>query len=122
MVADNAGEVTKTEEAQTPKTEAYRSARGVMQVCMLFLGGSIAVAILAVSFDLSELHLLGRIERFEFVTRAEIEASDSRQGIIGIVGVVAALITGIPFIIWFHRMYGTCEPSAGTSGSEKVGR
>jgi hypothetical protein len=59
----------------------------------------------AVLSDLFELELLGRIASGVDFTIAEAEANDLRQGLIGVIQVLALIGTGLPFIVWLNRSY-----------------
>jgi hypothetical protein len=66
--------------------------------------------------DWLELELANRlVEDQAAVPPAELDASDARQGLIGILQVLIYLATGIVFIIWFRRAYRNLE-AWGTKG------
>lgn len=84
------------------------------------LAASLVVGVVAVISDLLELSLINRVAGGEFVTIEELNASDQRQGMIGIIQLVVLLITGILFIAWTFRTYSNLEPLQ--SGELRYGR
>jgi Domain of unknown function (DUF4328) len=74
-------------------------------VIMLLVAYFVVTAIGVVS-DWLELELINRLaEDQAAVTQAEADASDARQGLIGLLQLLIYLATGIMFIIWFRRAY-----------------
>jgi hypothetical protein len=69
------------------------------------LVANLLVDIVAAFSDLAELDLLNRIAARQPFTIAEANASDTRQGVIGIAQTLLAIGTGVAFIIWLHRAY-----------------
>jgi hypothetical protein len=65
-----------------------------------------AVTAIGVGSDWLELGLINRVaEDPAAVTEAEMDASEARQNVIGLLQLLIYLATGIMFIIWFRRAY-----------------
>jgi hypothetical protein len=102
-----------TSAAGASTEEVYRSARTIMHISVVLLTWSIGVSAVSVLLDLSDLELIGRIERGQFVSMTDANASDSRRQILNLVDVGIFGLAGIPFIIWFHRMFANVQALGG---------
>jgi hypothetical protein len=71
----------------------------------ILLWATVVASVIAAISDISELDLLGRIEAGRLVTDSEIDANDTRQGVIGLVQGALFLGTAVAFIMWFSRAY-----------------
>ena len=69
------------------------------------LWGSLGISILSLLSDFMQMNLLSSGN----FSQAAAESSDSRQQIIGILYLVAVIITGIAFLKWIHRMNSNCH-------------
>jgi hypothetical protein len=90
----------------TPTTLPYRSPGGPALVVELLLALFMLVTLAAVASDLVELNLLNRLLHDPTsVLEAEVSASDSRQALLTLLQAGAYLVTGVGFLVWFHRAY-----------------
>jgi hypothetical protein len=72
---------------------------------------TLVLTVIALLSDWAELSLLGRIlEDPASVSPAEANASDQRQGVIGLLQLLLYLGTVVAFLVWFRRAYSTCPP------------
>jgi hypothetical protein len=92
-------------EAPEPGWSEYRSVGFLWKAVAAILIMTATIDAGAVLSDLAELELLGRIASGVDFTIAEAEANDLRQGLIGVIQVLALIGTGIPFIVWLNRSY-----------------
>ena len=90
-----------------PLTPAARAAVVVLAIVMV-------ADTVGVLFGSLEFQLLSRVKAGEFVTDAELSASDSRQAAIGIVQIALYLVAAIFFLRWFRRAYRNL-PALGTT-------
>ena len=90
-------------------TDTYQPMRTRARAASALLWLCAALSVVAVISDLLEYSLLGRFERGDFASRAEAieaaDASDDRQGVIGIGQTALVVVTGAVFIAWFYGMY-----------------
>lgn len=67
---------------------------------------TLVLTVVALLSDSAELNLLGRIvEDPASVSAAEANASDQRQGVIGLLQLLVYLGTVVAFLVWFRRAY-----------------
>jgi Domain of unknown function (DUF4328) len=90
---------------------AFHSPRSVANALVLLLALSLIVAGIAFVSQISEASLLSRAESIG-ITFAEAESNDARQFAINMASLVLLVITGIVFIVWFHRCYRNLETLA----------
>jgi uncharacterized protein DUF4328/uncharacterized protein DUF2510 len=84
----------------------YRPLGTLARVVVLLLAAYFVVTAIGVVSDWMELELINRVtEDQAAVSQAELDASDARQGLIGILQLLIYLVTGVMFIIWFRRAY-----------------
>ncbi len=81
-------------------TMKFRDLTGLTTLLKWSLGVSIAMAIVSIWSTWLEIDLLQRIDLGGFVTEAEALANDSRQGAIGSLAILLAIITGVIFLRW----------------------
>jgi hypothetical protein len=99
-----------------PPPPQYRPLGTLARVVIVLLSVYFVVTAIGLVSDWLELELANRlVEDQAAVTPAEMEASDARQGLIGILQVLIYVATGIMFIIWFRRAYRNLE-AWGTEG------
>jgi hypothetical protein len=92
-------------EAPEAGWSTYRSVSFIWKVLAALLGTAALLDALAIVSDIAEYELLGRIATGRGFTLAEAEASDTRQGIFGILQTAIFIPAGIVFIVWLHRVY-----------------
>jgi hypothetical protein len=93
-----------------PPPPQYRPLATLARVVIVLLAAYFMLTAIGVGSDWLELELINRVaEDQAAVTQAELDASDSRQNLIGILQVLIYLATGIMFIIWFRRAYRNLE-------------
>lgn len=89
-----------------PPPPQYRPLATLARVVITLLSVYFVVTAIGVVSDWLQLDLVNRlVEDQTAVTPAELDASDARQNLIGILQLVIYLATGITFIIWFRRAY-----------------
>jgi Domain of unknown function (DUF4328)/Protein of unknown function (DUF2510) len=89
-----------------PPPPQYRPLGTLAWVVIMLLAAYFVVTTIGVVSDWLELELINRVAEDQVaVTQAEMDASDARQNLIGILQVLIYLATGIIFIIWFRRAY-----------------
>lgn len=81
-----------------------RSITGLGRWVVVLLGLAVFIDLAALVAGLAERELLGRITSGAF-TDAEATASDNRVAMIGLAQISIYLVTGVVFIVWFHRAY-----------------
>ena len=69
----------------------------------IFLVGLIAATLAAFGSTIAEIGLLQRLANGEFVSEQALMANDDRQGLIGVVVLLAYLVLIISFCIWIYR-------------------
>ncbi len=95
-----------SDDARPPELpRPYVSVSSLWKVVVGLLAVATAIDALAVWSGLAEYDLLSRIASREPFTLAEAVASDQRQRLIGILGLVAVIATAISFIMWTYRAY-----------------
>jgi hypothetical protein len=76
------------------------------RLLLVALTATIVLSVIALLSDWAALDLLGRLEANEaLVSQAEVDATDIRQGAIGLLQLLLRTATGVAFIVWFHRAY-----------------
>jgi uncharacterized membrane protein len=96
-----------TDEAAKPKPDLVRlRSRGRWTAIALVVVA--VVDLIAVVSDVAEYRLLGA----DF-TVEEIDANDTRQGVIGAVQVLLLIVTAVFFIRWFKRAYENVDAVGG---------
>lgn len=70
---------------------------------MWLLAAGIALSVIAALSTFAEVSILERLVGDAFVSDAEIETSDSRQALIGIVQLTLGIVSGIAFLVWTYR-------------------
>lgn len=89
----------------SPAVRSYaKDPRSLTSFLVVMLWVSLALEILSLFSDASQLSLLGR----EF-TIQEAEANDARQTLIGIAYLVVFLTTAVTFLRWVHRANVNCR-------------
>lgn len=83
-------------------TTTFRDLTGLSALLKAGLGASMAVAVIGLWSGWLEVDLLQRIVDGASVTEADIAASDSRQALLGGLGFLVYLITGIMFLRWTY--------------------
>ena len=84
----------------------YRPLGGPARVVKVLVAVFTAVTLAAVVSDWLELSLLTRLLHDpDSVLDAEASASDSRQALLALLQAGAYLLTGLGFVVWFHRAY-----------------
>jgi hypothetical protein len=85
--------------------KGYESLRGRERAVVIGLCLIVALDVIAVISSAAELSLLGRIERGDVVSDAEIDANDTRQAAIGGIWFLLLLITAVFFIRWLRAAF-----------------
>jgi len=85
------------------KVRRFRPAGRLGTALVVLLGLDVVFGAVMVALRLSEIGLLQRLSRGEFVSPAEATRSDDRVAAVAITGVVVLLITGIVWVVWQHR-------------------
>jgi hypothetical protein len=89
-----------------PPPPQYRPLGTLARVVVMLLAAYFVVTAIGVGSDWLELELINRVtEAQAAVTQAQLDATDARQNLIGILQLLIYLATGIMFIIWFRRAY-----------------
>lgn len=78
-------------------------ASGTARLVLWLLAAGVALSGVAALSSFAEASILERLIGGAFVSDMEIEASDSRQALIGIVQLTLGIISGIAFLIWTYR-------------------
>lgn len=102
--------------ATKPKVNitAFASGHSRAQWVSFFLAAIVILEIVAVWSDYIQVQIINRIIRGDFVTMAEVIASDNRQATIGVIYLILLIITGILFLMWIHRTHRNL-PSLGNT-------
>lgn len=82
----------------------FRSVSGLGRWVVTLLAIAVIVDMAAVISGLAERELFTRIAVGSF-TNEELDQNDTRMAAIGTAQLALVLVTGIVFIIWFHRAY-----------------
>jgi hypothetical protein len=100
-----------------PPPPQYRPLGTLAGVVIVLLSAYFVVSAIGLVSDWLELELANRLveDQAVAVTPAELDASDARQGLIGVLQVLIYLATGVMFILWFRRAYRNLE-AWGTEG------
>ncbi|MFN2588239.1 MAG: DUF4328 domain-containing protein [Actinomycetota bacterium] len=77
----------------------------VAALAIVFVTAHVVLDVFAVVTDVQMVGLLNRAKAGELVTIEEADALDVRMARIGLMQSLGVLITGIPFIVWFRRVY-----------------
>ena len=77
---------------------------------MILLAAIVVLSVIAALSDLAELRLLDRLIEGEPVTDEELDASDTRQAVIGGIQFLLYAATAFVFIRWFRRAYRNLAP------------
>jgi len=93
--------------ASEPKTFEPLAGRATLAQAALVL--ALLVDLVAIGSDLLEWRLLGRLEAGELVPDSELLANDDRQVAMGLLQLVALVVTAVFFLLWFHRAYVNLE-------------
>ena len=83
---------------------------GIANALQALIGLVLVVDIVAVSSDLAEYALLGRVQAGASVPDAELVRSDIRQGVIGLVQALSTIAAMVVWLVWFHRAYKNLGP------------
>ncbi len=86
-------------------TSAYDTVSGLARAAILLLVATIALYIVAVVSDLSQLELHIQIEEGREISEAEIESNDNRQELIGNLQSLLILPTAVVFLMWIYRAH-----------------
>jgi hypothetical protein len=84
---------------------SYRSTEGITKALVVLLGINFVIFLAAVVSGLIDVNLFTRIQAGEFITDQQLTTSDLRQVIIGLGQLTMLIVTGIIFLVWFHRLY-----------------
>lgn len=98
-------ETTQTNEEPSVTYEVWdnsKRARIVQVVFWIMIG----FTFVSIASNYLELDLLLRIQEGELVDEATANASDQRQGVIGILQTILTVISAVVFLNWFRRAYG----------------
>ena len=90
--------------------QPYASAKGRTNWATFFLALFGIITIAAIVSTVFELGLLRQIDSGEFVSRADLDASDQRQGIIGGVYALSFIAAAIAFLRWIRRASENLAP------------
>lgn len=90
--------------------QPYASAKGRTNWAAFFLALFGLITIASIVSTIAELDLLQRIDGGESVSRADIDASDQRQGIIGRVYALSFIAAAIAFLMWIRRSSENLAP------------
>ena len=82
----------------------YAPPSGRARAAIILLALTILVNLAAIGSDANEISLLGRLDRGEFVSQDEIDASDNRQAVFGALQFLVLIGAAIPFLMWVHRV------------------
>jgi Domain of unknown function (DUF4328) len=85
--------------------EGYESLRGRQRAVMVVFAAIFIADLVAVGSSLMELNLLDRVESGAFVSDAEIDDNDTRQGSMGLLQVALYIVGAIVFIRWLRAAY-----------------
>jgi hypothetical protein len=85
--------------------EGYESLRGRQRAVIIVFGAIFVADLVAVGSSLMELNLLDRLESGAFVSDAEIDDNDTRQGSMGVLQLVLYIAGAIVFIRWLRAAY-----------------
>ena len=77
----------------------------LMRIAILGLILCAVLDLVAIGFDVSYQHLVDRLIAGTFVSPSDAQSADDRQTAIGVVQLLVALLTAIPFIAWFREAY-----------------
>ena len=96
--------------------DIYVSPRGRANLVVGVFAVYVLVEILYIVSTLGEISLLQRIRDGGIYTFEELEASDSRQAIIGLVNFLVIVVLAIVFLVWQYRVKKN-EPHLGVTGT-----
>lgn len=83
----------------------YRDLEGRSQMVQRVFVAVIIASAVAIVFDVMQIGIAARIVAGEYVSSAELEASDNRQAIIALVVLGLWVVAAIVFIRWFAAAY-----------------
>jgi len=95
--------------AGSAERPSYRPLGGRAAAAMAVLGLLLVLDAVAVGSSLLEVRLLDRIGAGENVSDAQLDANDTRQGMIGLAQTALYLACMITFISWLHLAYKNME-------------
>jgi len=87
------------------RATAYVSNRGWAQLVVCALVIVIIVDVVAIFSDLARLDLLSRVISGDYVTQSELQSSDNRQAVVGLIQFMLYLATAAFFLTWIFRAY-----------------
>jgi hypothetical protein len=92
--------------APTARGLGYRSPVGIGRLLRVLLGLWVIFAAVAAVASLAEYRLVSRlVDDPLLVSVSQLETSDDRQLVIGLIWILALVVTGIVFIVWMRRVY-----------------
>jgi hypothetical protein len=89
----------------TPPAGGFAALDERANVATAGLLATVAVAVLAIAFDLWEISLLGRVIDGDDVSLDSLQASDTRQGVAGALELGVLILSAVTFIRWFAPAY-----------------
>ena len=89
---------------ETPD-EPFKKINRLATIATVFVVACVVLDVFGVVADLQLVNVLERAKAGEVVTIEEAEGVDTRVQRIGLAQAAGFLVTAIPFILWFRRMY-----------------
>ena len=90
--------------AEPPLAE-FKPLDSLMMRVIVVLAAVAVLDLVSIIAHAMELSLLSRVDRGESVSLGELESSDTRVALIGLLQVVLYITAAVVFIQWFHRAY-----------------
>ena len=91
---------------------SYQSLEGRRQAVTIVFAAIAVISVAAVVVDLLDIAILDRLIAGETVTDAELNADDTRMGLVGLLQFVGLVAGAIVFIRWMHRAYQNVDAVA----------
>ena len=102
------GESGKEEERRINRQYSSPRKRANWATALLVILGIITV--ISIIATIGEIGLLQRLENGETATVEELEASDTRVTIIGVIYIAGFIVTGITFLVWLAKVSMNLAP------------
>jgi hypothetical protein len=96
-------------------TSSFRDLSGLAALLKLSLAAYIVIAVLAVWSGWLEIGILQRLADGTTVADTEADASDARQGVIGILQILSFVVTGVLFLRWTYLASVNARELSGSS-------